>query len=122
VYIDAKDHAVIARSDGPVLTSLEAALKAVREDALVPGLSISQRMSVARQLARAVLQFDRNPWLGTSWNSRRIRIAHGKMQDEDAESEAFITARINGPQNKVGKRTLYRVPLWSVTGSSSALE
>lgn len=94
VYIDFKSQIVMQSQTPATLNSLQDALKDTESDI---GFALAQRISLARQLAKAVLQFHTTPWLRSSWGSREVLVSRNVTRDDETSvSKAFIAAQING--------------------------
>lgn len=98
VYIDSKFQIVTQGLKTSWSSSLTTLQDAFAQSNM--GFTMAQRISLARQLAKALLQFNTTPWLGNSWDSREVLIqAVANAEEENFDSRAFITAKMNGPHD-----------------------
>ncbi len=101
IYIESKTQLIMQAP--PTLTTLLGALRDQRTEG-ISGLSLASRISLARQLATAVLQFQSTPWLGKTWGSRRVLVSQSETDEtEERSSQAFISAQIEGPNGSLAR-------------------
>ena len=102
IYIDSKSQLIMQNQAPSALTTLLSVLRDQQTDEM-PGLSLASRISIARQLATGVLQFQSTPWLGKPWGSQRVLISQSDTGEDERSSQAFISAQIDGPNSALAR-------------------
>ncbi|EXJ86596.1 hypothetical protein A1O3_03549 [Capronia epimyces CBS 606.96] len=97
VYIDSKTQTVMQSSTTSSFIDLQAALRSANPDRPSPGFALARKITLAHQLAKAVLQFHLTPWLENSWSSQEVLLSTKDVAEAEAtDLKAFITAQIVG--------------------------
>lgn len=102
IYLECDSSATSAKSGSTNLRSLRDVLREDRGDTTHDGFSFAQRITLAKQLAQAVLHFHKTAWLQDSWDSRTILVRRSKgprapTSNADSALEVFATTNIYSP-------------------------
>lgn len=113
IYIDSKYQRIWESSAKPKLKTLHQTISEIDGDNAAIGVALSQKVRLARQLARAVLHYHATAWLQDDWDSHRILLSSSRPADDESDAllEAYVTSRIHGPHKDQSSPTLKPNPL-----------
>ncbi|KAL9616495.1 MAG: hypothetical protein Q9160_008638 [Pyrenula sp. 1 TL-2023] len=108
IYIDSKYQRIWESSAKPKLKTLYQMISEIDGDNTAVGVALSQKIGLARQLARAVLHYHATAWLQEDWDSHQILLSSSRLVDDGSETslEAYVTSRIHGPHNDQASPTV----------------
>ncbi|KIW27890.1 uncharacterized protein PV07_07588 [Cladophialophora immunda] len=119
IYLDRRLSQRSAASVGPSLKSLQDILKESDDDNADKRFSLRQRISLAGQLARAVLHFHKTAWLQDTLDSQIIMVRRRKVPSShatpdagaDSRLEVFATTNIHSPASGILVSSTWSNPL-----------